>query len=142
MEKTQKTDVLLVKDVGIEKTTETKIKHEKITNILTIIWGLLTLTLSIQFYNQQEHSVDKTFKMTSEITDILLCIFGILIAGGITAIIMFLPSLFCPNRWELCTLWGKRIIKIVKYIIIFIPLYFLTSCIFGLGDLGDALSNN
>lgn len=33
-------------------------------------------------------------------------------------------------------------VKIIKYLIIFIPLYFLTSCIFGLGDVGNMLSNN
>lgn len=134
--------VLLVKDVGIEKITAEKVKHEKITNILTTVWGILTLLLGIKFNSFGEHKTSETFKMMSDVTDVLLFVFYILIASGITAVAMFIPSLFFSNRWELIALWGKRIVKIIKYLIIFIPLYFLTSCIFGLGDVGNMLANS
>lgn len=134
--------VLHIKDVGMEKTTADKTKHEKITNILTTIWGILTLILGVKFNNLSENTTNETFKMMSEVTNVLLFVFDMLIASGITAVVMFIPSLFFSNRWELITLWGKRIVKIIKYLIIFMPLYFLTSCIFGLGDVGNMLSNN
>lgn len=134
--------IILIKDVGIEKTTIDKAKYEKITNILTIVWGILTLLLGLKFNSLGDKMTSETFKMMSDVTDALLFIFNMLVASGVTAIVMFIPSLFFSNRWELCTLWGKRIIKIIKYLIIFIPLYFLTSCIFGLGDVGNMLSNN
>lgn len=142
MEKGYKDKVLLVKDVGIEKTTADKTRHEKITNILTAVWGVLTLLLGLKFNSLGENKTSETFKMMSDVTDVLLFVFCILIASGIIAVVMFIPSLFFSNRWELCTLWGKRIIKIIKYLIIFVPLYFLTSCLFGLGDVGNMLSNN
>lgn len=134
--------IILIKDVGIEKTTIDKAKHEKITNILTIVWGILTLLLGLKFNSLGDKMTSETLKMMSDVTDALLFIFNMLVASGVTAIVMFIPSLFFSNRWELCILWGKRIIKIIKYLIIFIPLYFLTSCIFGLGDVGNMLSNN
>ncbi len=134
--------IILIKDVGIEKTTIDKAKHEKITNILTIVWGILTLLLGLKFNSLGDKMTSETFKMMSDVTDALLFIFNMLVASGVMAIVMFIPSIFFSNRWELCTLWGKRIIKIIKYLIIFIPLYFLTSCIFGLGDVGNMLSNN
>lgn len=142
MDEGYKDKVLLVKDVGIEKTTADKTRHEKITNILTAVWGVLTLLLGLKFNSLGENKTSETFKMMSDVTDVLLFVFCILIASGITAVVMFIPSLFFSNRWELCTLWGKRIIKIIKYLIIFVPLYFLTSCLFGLGDVGNMLSNN
>ncbi|GEM_PF-6592142 len=137
-----KEKILLVKDVGIEKTTADKTKHEKITNILTVVWGLLTLLLGTKINSLGENMTSETFKMMSDVTDVLLFVFNMLAASGITAVVMFIPSLFFSNRWELFNLWGKRIIKIIKYMIIFIPIYFLISCIFGLGDVGNMLFNS
>ena len=137
-----KEKILLVKDVDIEKTTADKTKHEKITNILTAVWGLLTLLLGIKINSLGENMTSETFKMMSDVTDVLLFVFNMLAASGITAVVMFIPSLFFSNRGELFNLWGKRIIKIIKYMIIFIPIYFLISCIFGLGDVGNMLFNS
>lgn len=57
-----KEKILLVKDVDIEKTTADKTKHEKITNILTAVWGLLTLLLGIKINSLGENMTSETFK--------------------------------------------------------------------------------
>lgn len=83
--------IILIKDVGIEKTTIDKAKHEKITNILTIVWGILTLLLGLKFNSLGDKMTSETFKMMSDVTDALLFIFNMLVASGVTAIVMFTP---------------------------------------------------
>lgn len=141
MEEDSQEKVLLIKDVGIEKTTADKNKDEKITNILTVVWGILTLILGLKINSLSKTESHEVFKMASEVTDTLLFIFNMLCASGLTAIVMFVPSLFFSNRWALINLWGRRIIKVIKYLIIFIPVYFLTALIFGFGDIGNMILN-
>lgn len=132
-------NIILVKDIGIEKTTNLRDKQEKVIDILNVVWGLISIALFISFYNSTSKSNNEgLLKASSDYADILLCIFTILLFSCVSAIFMMIPSLFFSIRWKLWNLWGKRIIKIIKYMIIFIPFYLVTGCIFSIGEMGEA----
>ncbi len=132
MSKEPKEKILSTENANIEKSAANENKYEQITNILTIIWTVLSLILGYQAFSASMNGISGFDKAAADFNVlgqvIIFFTFSVAIAGFLTLFMMFV-SLFIKNRITSLVLWGKRLLKSVIYTVLLVILLLIENFI-------------